>query len=157
MSELFRKKSLERVSSPEQLNDYIRVSNPGVWLVLAAIAVLLAGVCVWGVFGRLDTKKQASGSCRSGELVCYIKASDASEIKEDSVVSVDGKEYSIEKIADSPIRLDGEKDSYLIYLGGFSADDWVCALTVAAPDLADGEYAVSVITESVSPMSFVLN
>ena len=69
MSELFRKKSIERVTSPEQLNDYIRVSNPGVWMVLAAVVILLAGVCVWGVFGRLDTKKQASGVCENGKFV----------------------------------------------------------------------------------------
>ena len=34
MSNLFRKKSLERISSPEQLNEYVRVSTPSVWLVL---------------------------------------------------------------------------------------------------------------------------
>ena len=40
-SQLFRKSSIDRVSSPEQLNSYIRVSNPGVWLVLAAVVLLL--------------------------------------------------------------------------------------------------------------------
>ena len=44
MSELFRKKSMDRVSSPEQLNDYIRVTSPGLWLVLAAVVILLAGM-----------------------------------------------------------------------------------------------------------------
>ncbi len=44
--QLFRKSSIERVSSPEQLNDYIKVSNPGVWMILAAIIALLIGVCV---------------------------------------------------------------------------------------------------------------
>lgn len=47
---IFRKKSVDKMSSPEQLNDYIKVTNPGVWMVLAAIAVLLAGVCVWGKY-----------------------------------------------------------------------------------------------------------
>ena len=54
-NQIFRKKSLEKVSSPEQLDDYIRVSNPGVWIVLVTVIVLLVGVCVWGVFGRLET------------------------------------------------------------------------------------------------------
>ena len=51
--QIFRKSSIDRVSSPEQLNDYIRISNPSVWMVLAAVIVLLAGVCVWGIFGHL--------------------------------------------------------------------------------------------------------
>ena len=55
----FRKKSVDRVSSPEQLNDYIRVANPSLWLVLGAVIALLIGVCVWGVLGRLDTTVSA--------------------------------------------------------------------------------------------------
>lgn len=34
---IFRKESLERISSPEQLTDYLRVTNPGIWIILASI------------------------------------------------------------------------------------------------------------------------
>ena len=44
---VFRKKSLDRVNSPEQLNEYIRVANPGVWVILAAVIVLLRYVLVY--------------------------------------------------------------------------------------------------------------
>ncbi len=54
MSEIFRKKSLERVSSPEQLNDYIRVTTPSVWLVLIAVILLLVGLLAWSVFGTVN-------------------------------------------------------------------------------------------------------
>ena len=37
---LFREKSLEAVESPESLNDYLRVTSPGVWLILAAVICL---------------------------------------------------------------------------------------------------------------------
>ena len=60
--QIFRKKSLDRISSPEQLNDYIRVANPGIWMILAAVIILLAGVCVWGIFGHLDTKTETVGT-----------------------------------------------------------------------------------------------
>ena len=58
---VFRQKSMERITSPEQMNDYIRVSNPSVWMLLAAVIVLLIGVCVWGAFGHLDTTVQTGG------------------------------------------------------------------------------------------------
>ena len=51
---IFRRKSMERVSSPEQLNDYIRVTSPSVWLVLAALVVLLIGMLAWSVFGKVE-------------------------------------------------------------------------------------------------------
>lgn len=60
-SDLFRKKSIERVSSPEQLNDYVKVSSPGIWAVLAAVLILLAGAFVWGILGRLETTVPAVG------------------------------------------------------------------------------------------------
>ncbi len=51
---IIRKKSIERVESPEQLNDYIRVTNPSVWLILIATIILIVGTLVWGVFGRIQ-------------------------------------------------------------------------------------------------------
>ncbi|MBO4916083.1 MAG: hypothetical protein J5449_12875 [Oscillospiraceae bacterium] len=54
MSGLFREKSMERVSSPEQLNDYIRVTTPSVWLVLAAVTLLLLGILAWSTLSKLD-------------------------------------------------------------------------------------------------------
>ena len=62
---IFRQKSLDRVSSPEQLNDYIRVTTPSVWLVLAAIILLLVGMLAWSVFGTV----QATGTDGSTEEI----------------------------------------------------------------------------------------
>lgn len=73
MSDLFRKKSIEKVTSPEQLNDYIRVSNPGVWTVLAAVVILLAGACVWGVFGRLDSAVQTAAQPKTAKLYVMLR------------------------------------------------------------------------------------
>ena len=44
---LFRKKSMERITSPEHLTQYLRVTNPGIWIILMSVIVLLAGILVW--------------------------------------------------------------------------------------------------------------
>ena len=59
---IFREKSIQRVSSPEQLNDYIRVTTPSVWLVLIAIVVLLVGILAWSVFGTVQTHTEDGGT-----------------------------------------------------------------------------------------------
>lgn len=46
---IFRKESLQGMTSPEKLNDYIKVSNPSVWIILGAIAVMLISVLIWSV------------------------------------------------------------------------------------------------------------
>ncbi len=50
---IFRKKNLDKVFSPEQLNDYIKVSNPSVWIVLAAVMILLIAFFAWAFWGMI--------------------------------------------------------------------------------------------------------
>ena len=71
MDELFRKKSVERISSPDELNDYIRVTTPSVWIVLAAIVVLLVGMLAWSVFGTVDVRDE-NGSVRSVHPIAFV-------------------------------------------------------------------------------------
>ena len=52
---LFRKNSMEQITSPEQLNDYLRVTSPAVWVVLVAVILLLAGFLVWASFANIDS------------------------------------------------------------------------------------------------------
>jgi HlyD family secretion protein len=58
---VFRKVSLDRLSSPEQLDQVMQVTNPRGWLALGAIGALLAMALVWGVFGSLSEKVAGGG------------------------------------------------------------------------------------------------
>lgn len=69
---LFREKSLEALDSPEALNDYLRVTSPRVWLVLAAVIALLLGAILWGIFGRIDTNRQVAVVTMKGRTVCFV-------------------------------------------------------------------------------------
>ncbi len=51
---IFRQKSLERITSPEQLDDYIKVTTPSVWLILFATLLLIFGTLFWAVFGKIQ-------------------------------------------------------------------------------------------------------
>lgn len=156
-SMIFREKSLKKIASPEQMNDYIRVSSPSVWMVLTAVIVLLAGVCVWGMFGHLDTAVQTGGVCTDGRLTVLVGEEDHDKIKENAVILVDGVEYAVAEITNAPIRVDDQIDPYVVHLAGFTEGDWVYRLYADVPGLADGVYAASVITERVRPLDFVLN
>ena len=86
---------MERITSPEQMNDYIRVSNPSVWMLLAAVIVLLIGVCVWGAFGHLDTAVQTGGVCEDGRLTVYLSESDFAKLDGEAILSVGEAEYAV--------------------------------------------------------------
>lgn len=153
---IFREKSIKRVSSPEQLGDYIRVSNPSVWMALAAIIVLLIGVCVWGVFGRLETTVSAPATVKDGQAVCYVSEKDVASVKEGMSVTVDGQEYKVRAVSAVPMQITDSFDSYALYIGGFNVGDWVYTVT-ADVALTDGTYQAQIVIDSVSPMSFVFN
>ena len=71
MSELFRKKSMDRINSPEELNDYIRVTSPSVWLVLLACVVILVGALVWGSIGTVE-EETADGTLKTVHPITFI-------------------------------------------------------------------------------------
>ncbi len=68
---IFREKSIKRVSSPEQLNDYIRVTSPSVWIVLIALVVLLLGMLAWSVLGRIEVHNE-DGSTQEIAPITYV-------------------------------------------------------------------------------------
>ena len=65
---VYRKKSLERIQSPEQLNDYLRVTNPSVWVILAAVALILAGALIWGSFAYIDSFVTGTAEVKDGVM-----------------------------------------------------------------------------------------
>lgn len=157
-SQLFREKSLERVSSPEQLNDYIRVANPSVWMALIAVVFLLIGICVWGVFGKLDTVLSVGAITEGEQTVCYVKESDIGSVSSDLKVRLNGEEYGIKEIALQPIQLDEDFPEYLAHLGGIAQGEWAYAVTLDGTAGADGGiYEAQIVIESISPMSYVIN
>ncbi len=68
---VFREKSMKRVTGPESLNDYIRVTSPSVWIALLAILVLLAGFLTWSIFGRIEVK-DADGNVKEVAPITYV-------------------------------------------------------------------------------------
>jgi len=58
---IFRKVALERLSSPEQLDQLVQVTNPRGWLALAAVGTLLAGALAWGIWGSIPTEATGEG------------------------------------------------------------------------------------------------
>lgn len=81
MSEgLFRKASIDKVSSPEQLDLLMRVTSPVGWLALASIGVMIVAVGVWSVLGTVPDLVDAQGTLFRGERRYDIKATMAGSL-----------------------------------------------------------------------------
>ncbi len=59
--ELFRKVSLQRLSSPEQLDQLMQITSPTGWLALLGVGFFIIAVVVWSVIGSIPTKVLGEG------------------------------------------------------------------------------------------------
>ena len=155
---LFRGKSIDRISSPEQLNDRLRVANPGIWLLLAGILLVLAGICVWGFFGRLNTVLPVGAMTAQGNTTCYVKEESRERIALGMEVATEGRTTFVEDISLVPVQVDSEFPEYLCHVGNLSRGEWVYIVTLKNPMGENGSiFSADIVIESIAPASFVVN
>ena len=58
---IFRKVALERLSSPEQLDQLVQVTDPQGWLSLTGLGALLLAAVGWGIWGSIPTQAHGEG------------------------------------------------------------------------------------------------
>ncbi len=147
---------MEQLTSPEKLDEYIRVSTPSIWILLGAMFVFLAGVFVWGIFGHLDTLATGTAVVRNGESTCYVGAEDISSIKPGMKITINKEDSEISEISEKP-RILTQDDAEILQAGEFTEGEWVYEVKAKNADLPDGIYKAVITVESISPVKFVLN
>ena len=135
--QLFRKESIERVSSPEQLSDYLRVTSPTVWVVLAAVILLLASLFVWSGVTAVESYAAGDAEVRGGVLtLTFDDAEKAANVEIGMNVSV------------------GDLVTPVLTLG---RDDEGRLLAVAEVGLPDGSYEARVGYRSTKIIEMLFN
>lgn len=135
-SNIFRQRSLDRISSPEQLTDYLRVTNPGIWVLLAAVIMLLGGLFAWSMVGSLETLTDGVALVENGQAQIMVTDSGKGEITSDMTVRIGSDEYEIAAV---------EKD------------DFGRTVALAPVNEADGKYDVKIVIESIHPIKFLFS
>jgi hypothetical protein len=125
---------MDRISSPEQLSDYLRVTNPGIWCVLSAVILLLAGIIVWASVGVLETSVDAKAVVLSEKAEIIITGAESSEIKSGMKLRIASNEYIISETG---------------------TDEYGRSVASAAVSLPDGSYEAEIVVEEIHPISFL--
>ncbi|MBI5931782.1 MAG: hypothetical protein HY862_20905 [Chloroflexi bacterium] len=94
-NKLFRKVALDRLSSPEQLDQLMKITSPRAWLALIAIAILCAAGGLWAVFGSIPEEAQGNGVLVNDptvdglEGIIYVSLSDGAQLRPGMEVEVE--------------------------------------------------------------------
>jgi len=83
--QIFRKVALERLSSPEQLDQLMQVTTPRGWLALLALIGLIVTVVAWSFSDTIPTEVVGRGILLRGGHVLQIVASSAGQVETISV------------------------------------------------------------------------
>ena len=134
---VFRKKSLDRIQSPEQLNEYLRVTNPTVWVLLAAVIVLLAGTLIWGSFTYIGSFVNGTASVENGVMtIAFEEESMAKNVEAGMTVAVGDTKATISSV-------------------GYGPDGRLFA--IAETGLADGIYQAQISYKQTQIMKLLFN
>ena len=153
---LFREKSMEAIESPESMNDYLQVTSPGVWIVLAAVIVILIGAILWGIFGRINTSVNVAVVSSSEGQTCYIPYEKLEGVMSAGLVDVDGREYAMLMDKDTETVIISEATNpYIRVAGGLHIGDIAVQIPVES-GLPEGIYTGSVTTESLQPIRLLI-
>ena len=158
---IFTKKATDKLRSPDDLDEYVRVTNPSVWVVLAACAFLLMGLFAWGLFGTAETSVGALGTSIKGEVVCFLPAEKASSVHVGDDANVGGELMKVSSLSVVPAsRTEVRELVGSDYLASSLADDDWCYVVHFE---GEGEQvvpegvplSVTITTERIPPMSLV--
>lgn len=132
-SDLFRKEAIDHISSPDHLKDYLRVTNPGIWVVLAAVIVLLLGLLAWSMIGTLETKADVKVVVE--DKFAQVITLGGEPLEEGMTLRIADKEYEL---------FYAIEDEYGRPVGG------------AEVALPDGTYDGTVVIQTIHPIEFLL-
>ena len=124
-------KTVEKISSPDDLNKFLKHTSPATWIILGLSICLLLGLIISAFFVRITDKIQGIANVKDGEVTLVISESNKRKLEEGQKV------YILDQI--------GVIDSvtnYVPVISGF--------------DLDDGEYNYTINVKEIRPIDFLI-
>ncbi len=159
-------KSAGRISSPEQLNGYIRTSSGSVWFVLAAILISLLAIIIWGYVGHFEEYLETSGASYKGRAYCFVSLSKRESVSPGMQVRYIAPDKSVHtgvitEIGDLPMTYADACERFTTGVAnrmGFQPDSEFYVVYLVLADTRENEIAsVQIITDVVKPISLLFN
>ena len=155
---LFRKKSIDRISSPEALHDYMRVTSPRLWMILAAVVLLLAGFIIYASTANMENAIPVKVRLERYHLDANEETGD--QERDVTIVTSDLPLDQMNEIkAGMKLRL-GKEEGHVAWIFTGEGEEHVTVtyeMDHGFIPMDDGEYDGELILESTTPISFLWN
>lgn len=133
---LYREKALNKISTPDRLSEYLRVTNPSVWIILAAVLLLLIGLFVWAANATIETTISAQVSFNKGIGTVVTSGFGSGNLEEGETIRIGNRTLKIDTV---------------------STDEMGRVRAHVFSDMPDGTYNATVVLSSYHPLDFLLD
>jgi hypothetical protein len=72
--DIYRKQAIERLSSPDQLDQLMPITRPRAWIALAGVGLLLLAAVLWSIFGSIQTTVEGYGTLDRLDGISHLRA-----------------------------------------------------------------------------------
>ncbi|MGB1012437.1 MAG: hypothetical protein ACPGVP_22210, partial [Thiolinea sp.] len=80
--QIFRKKALDQLAVPEQLDHLMQVTSPRLWVALLSLLLLIFTALFWGFKGTIPTTVKAQGILLSKDALASVVALNSGVIEQ---------------------------------------------------------------------------
>lgn len=133
---IFREGYTDRLSSTEQLDSYIKILNPKLWILLTVMIIVMAYLAMWSYTENRSVRIPTACSAENGEILVYISENDKAGLVQlgDSIAlyvdDVDKCYGDLISISDKPTEIQDDADRYFIHLANVAENE--CGITANA-------------------------
>lgn len=134
---IFRKKSIERITSPDDLTTYIHVARAEGWIILLAVMILLFGLIGWSYFSSIQSYVYGRAEVNAGVVTATF---------EDNIGA-----------RNLNMDMDLEIGEFLVPIGFVKHDEYGNIIAIANVDIPDGTYDVKASYKETQLISLLFN
>ena len=117
--EIFRKAALEKLSTPEKLDQLIRITSLKSWMILLTIGLVIGTTMGWSIIGRIKTKLNATGVLLGGKVynvvsntrgqLIHLEVSLGDTVSRGDVIAIVEQPTLLQRIEDTQASLQERK------------------------------------------------
>ena len=162
-SSIFTEKATEKLLSPDDLDNYVRVTNPSGWVTLGACVFIFVGLFTWAFFGTVSTGVGAAGTCLEGRVVAFVGEEQVSEVHPGDEATVGDARMKVVSVGEAPVSYGGAlgmlDSEYLA--SRLVGDGWAYVVRFeddggGYSNLREGvPLEVNILTERVAPITLI--
>ena len=160
---------MSRITSADELDRYIKVTNPSAWAVVLAALLLVGAITVWSVFAVVPVTVNTTGIVLQDPdegktvVVCWVDKQTADRVRDFNVkANIDGTEAKGARMDNAPMS-SSEVIKFLgsdFYADSIALADWNYPIVIEpGGDVGGSDYAISTALGSARlvPVSLVVS